>query len=52
MKGRGLLVLAKSAEWGGSASPRLEEGGGGASLALMQVVAPQVEMGGEEFMAA
>ena len=52
MKGPGLLALATSAEGGGSASPGLEEGGGGASLAPLQVVATQAEMGGVEFRAA
>ena len=52
MKGPGLLALTKSGEGGGSASPGLEKGGGGASLALLQVVAPQAEIGGKEFRAA
>ena len=52
MKGPGLLALATSAEGGGSASPGLEEGGGSASLAPLQAVAPQVEIGGAEFRAA
>ena len=46
MKGPGLLALATSAEGGGSALPGLEEGGSGASLALLHVVAPQAEIGG------
>ena len=52
MKGPGLLALATSAEGGGSASPGLEEEGGGASLAPLQAVAPQAEIGGEEFRVA
>ena len=52
MKGPGLLALATSAEGGGSASPRLEEGGGGASLAPLHAVAQQAEIGGTEFRAA
>ena len=52
MKGPGLLALATSVEGGGSASPGLEEGGGSASLAPLQAVAPQAEIGGEEFRAA
>ena len=52
MKGHGLLALATSAEGGGSASPGLEEGGSSASLAPLQAVAPQAEIGGKEFRAA
>ena len=52
MKGPGLLALATSAEGAGSASPGLEEGGGGDSLAPLQAVAPEAEIGGEEFRAA
>ena len=52
MKGPGLLTLATSVEEGGSASSGLEEGGGSAFLAPLQVVAPQAEIGGEEFRAA
>ena len=52
MKGPGLLALATSAEGGGSVSPGLEEGGSGAYLAPLQVVAPQAEIGGAEFRVA
>ena len=52
MKGPGLLALATSAEGGGSASLGLEEGGSSASLAPLQAVAPQAEIGGAEFRAA
>ena len=52
MKGPGLLALATSAEGGGSASPRLVEGGSGASLAPLHAVAPQAEIGGKEFRVA
>ena len=51
-KGPGLLALATSVEGGGSGSLGLGEGGGSASLTLLQVVAPQAEIGGEEFRAA
>ena len=40
MMGPGLLALATSVE-----------GGGGASLSLLQAVAPQADIGGEEFRA-
>ena len=52
MKGPGLLALATSVEGGGSASPGLEEGGGSGSLAPLQAVAPQLEIGGAELRAA
>ena len=52
MKGPGLLALATSAEVGGSASPGLEEGGGGASFTPLQAVASQAEIGGEQFRVA
>ena len=52
MKGPGLLALVTSVEGGGSASPRQEDGGGSASLAPLQAVAPQAEIGGTEFRAA
>ena len=52
MKGPGLLALATYAEGGGSASPGLEEEGSCASLAPLQAVAPQAEIGSEEFRAA
>ena len=52
MKGPGLRALATSVEGGGSALPGLEELGSSASLAPLQVVAPQAEIGGEEFRAA
>ena len=52
MKGPGLLALATTVEGGGSASPGLEEGGSGASLAPLQAVAPQAEIGGEELRVA
>ena len=52
MKGPGLLALATSAEGGSSTSPGLEEWGSSASLAPLQAVDPQVEIGGAEFRAA
>ena len=52
MKGSGLLALATSAEGGSSASPGLEEGGGSASLAPLQAVAPQAQIGGAELRVA
>ena len=52
MKGPGLLALAMSAKGGGSALPQPKEGVGSSSLALLHVVAPQVEIGGEEFRVA
>ena len=52
MKGPGLLALAAFAERGGSASPGLEQQGSGASLAPLQAVALQAEIGVKEFRAA